>query len=134
MPDRLHTSAYQVHAMRHKPTIGVQDMPSQVIRTANEEEISIHCALTTPYSIYLIPDCVGLPVGAQLPCTCLPLAIKGRAHALQGTSLLRLTQALCTTTHRGVGVLRSGGLNHSNLLCVLVFIHLIRQTLGCPYS
>jgi hypothetical protein len=42
------------------------------------------------------------------------------------------TQALNNITHTGHRVLRSDGPNHSKHLCVLVFLHLLMLTLGCP--
>jgi hypothetical protein len=44
----------------------------------------------------------------------------------------KLSQALNNTTHKWSRVLRYGSPNHSKLLCVLVFVHFIRQTIGCP--
>jgi hypothetical protein len=73
---------------------------------------------------------LGPYVGAQYSCTCPPLAIKGEACDVtrQAQSLglrpksSKTTQALKQYNTQWSRVLRSGGPNHSKLLCVLVFI------------
>src|SRR5688572_24056253 len=73
---------------------------------------------------------LGPHVEAQHPCTCPPSAIKGEAHIVTGSSTLRPSSGSQVHTSsqaqyitRWSRVLRSGGPNHSKLLCVLVFVH-----------
>jgi hypothetical protein len=101
----------------------VDGTPGQMIWTATEK-ISVHrCTCWDP------------PIGATwLPCNVPPLNYKRMAHTIQRDNY-NFTQ---TQTHpqpynlQWSRVLRFGGPNHSKPLCVIVFVHLIRQTLGCP--
>jgi hypothetical protein len=78
-------------------------------------------------SKYYVVMSLGPHVGAQHPCTCPPLAIKGEARNVTQTDSLRLSHSQVHTSSqaqystRWSRVLRSGGPNHSKPLCVLVF-------------
>jgi hypothetical protein len=82
---------------------------------------------------YFLPSILplGPHVGAQYPCMCLPWAIKGMAHNVTRHTLTHThsdwlrpnSDSDSHTIHRQWSrVLRSGGLNHSKSLCVLMFI------------
>jgi hypothetical protein len=73
---------------------------------------------------------IGPHVGAQHPCTCPPLAIKGEARNVTDSDTLRPSSGSQVHTSSQAQyitqwsrVLRSGGPNHSKPLCVLVFVH-----------
>ena len=81
------------------------------------------------YEQYVIVYCTGWAhlSGTQRPCTRFPWDIKGRSTLEQSSnSIYSRTQAhlesTSNTTHSGRRVLRSGGPNHSNSWCVLVFL------------
>jgi hypothetical protein len=61
------------------------------------------------------------------------MCYKGHSHLNPYIGITNQTQTFDNTTHKWSMVLRYDGSNHSKPSCVLVFIHLIRQTLGCPF-
>jgi hypothetical protein len=108
-----------------------------MICTAVEEKIYVHRSTYCSMLYIFNTSSLGLPIrAAQHPCMCHPWTINGKAHVIHGTSSYRLNtihaQALGNTTHNGRKVLCSGGPNHSKPLCVLMFLHLHKLTLGCP--
>jgi hypothetical protein len=133
---------------RYRPRLAnrMKNISGQKIRATDEgKEISVAIALIAPCCIYLILEHWAHLLGSSSPVACLPWTIKGMAQAVQGDRLTwiskeasptspKLSQALSKTTHKWNRLLRYGGPNHSKSLCVLVFIHFIRQTLDRPCS
>jgi hypothetical protein len=61
------------------------------------------------------------------------MCYKGHSHLNPYVGITNQSQTFDNTTHKWSMVLRYDGSNHSKPLCVLAFIYLIRQTLGCAF-